>query len=141
MHYVAGEAASSTQREFGIQYRIYSQENLRRLSRLVGKKHASLDDVLSDTGKVRRLAKLFEKNKIQPSPVATRNPDKISKSLPIERRFSARKSRHYSESDSLLRTALCNSALNVSKSPSSPIPRTPTVKLFANETSQWEMDL
>ena len=107
----------------------------------MGKKHTSLDEGLADTGKVRRMVKLFDKNKIQPSPVATRDPVKISKSLPVERRYSARQSRHYSESDSLLRHALLKSAIDVSRSPSSPIPRCPTVKLFANEVSEWEMDL
>ena len=113
---------------------------------MIGKKHSSLDEGISDSGKVRRLIKLFDKNKVQPSPVATER-DKFSetvnlfKSAPIDRRCPVKHSRHYSESDSLLKNALLNSAYEVSKSPSSPVFRSPTVKLFSNDVNQWEMDL
>lgn len=114
----------------------------------MGKKHNSVDEGLADIGKVRRLIKLFDMNKVEPSPVATRvskhfpETNGVHKSAPVERRFSPKRhTRHFSESDALWKQTLLKSAYEACKSPPSPILKSPTVKLFSSEHDQWEMEL
>ena len=143
MNLLQGKQPPATKESLAFNIGFTPKKNLRRLSKFMGKKHPSAGDGLSDTGKVRRLIKHFSKNKVEPSPVRSRVRSRLShtKSEPVERCFSIRQQRHYSESDTLRRHALLNSSIDVHKSPSSPIFRSPSVKLFASEDNQWEMDL
>ena len=139
-----GKQPPTTKESLAFNIGFTPKKNLRRLSKFIGKKHTSLDDGHVE-GKVRRLIKQFNKNKIEPSPVRSRTRSRTwqGKSQLVEDIFPVRQQRHYSESDSLRRHTLLLSAVkfeekhdhDAPKMISSPIIRPQVVKLF-----QWPTD-